>query len=324
MRRRDLITLIGAAAGGWPLTAGAQPLPVIGFLDPTSQEKYAPFVEAFRKGLGEAGFIEGRNVAIEFRWAEGQYARRPAMAADLVQHKMAVIVATGITAARAAKGATSTIPIVFNTGGDPVKFGLVTSLNKPGQNVTGVASLGKMLVAKQLELLHELVPQADAIAFLVNPNNAVEGLDTSDVQTAADALGKKLIIIKAGTKDDLDKAFTDIIEQNGRALVVQTDPFFLGRRDQIVALAARHTVPAIYYLRDYPAAGGLMSYGSSLSDALRLVGNYAGRILKGEKPADLPVQQSVKVHFVINLKTAKALGLTVPQALQASADQVFE
>jgi putative ABC transport system substrate-binding protein len=204
---------------------------------------------------------------------------------------------------------------------DPVKFGLVASLNRPGQNVTGVASLGKMLVAKQLEVLHELVPQADVIAFLVNPNNAVAGLDTSDVQAAADTLGKKLIVVKAGTKGDLDSAFSAVIEQHGRALVVQTDPFFLGQRDRIVALAARHAVPAIHYLRDYPAAGGLVSYGTSLSDALRLVGRYTGRILKGEKPGDLPVQQSVKTEFVINLKTAKALG---PLGLLNAADEVIE
>jgi len=218
-------------------------------------DKYAPFVEAFRNGLREVGLIAGHNLAIEFRWAEGQYARLPEMAADLVQHKVAVIVATGITATRAAKAATSTIPIVFNTGGDPIKFGLVRSLSKPGQNVTGVASLGKVLVAKQLEILHELVPQADTIAFLVNPNNAVADLDTSDVQAAANTLGRKLVVVKAGTKDDLDKAFAAINGQHGGALVVQTDPFFLGQRDQIVALAAQHAVPAIYYLRDYPAAG---------------------------------------------------------------------
>ncbi len=326
MRRREFLTIVGGSAIALPLSVRAQQtaLPIIGFLDPTSLEKYAPFVEAFRQGLRETGFIEGQNLKIEFRWAEGQYARLPVMATDLVQDKVAVIVATGITAARAAKAATSTIPIVFNTGGDPIKFGLVTSLSRPGDNVTGVASLGKILVAKQLEMLHELVPGADTIAFLVNPNNAVAQLDTGDVQAAANTLGKKLIVVKAGTKDELSKAFSAIIEQHGGALVVQTDPFFLGQRDEIVALAARHAVPAIYYLRDYPASGGLMSYGTSLSDALRLVGNYTGRILKGEKPGDLPVQQSVKTEFVINLKTAKMLGLNVPFGLLNAADEVIE
>jgi putative tryptophan/tyrosine transport system substrate-binding protein len=325
VKRREFIKLLGGAVA-WPTAASAQAstLPVIGFLDPTSLDKYALFVEAFRKGLREVGLIEGHNVEIEFRWAEGQYARLQAMAADLVQRKVAVIVATGITAARAAKAATSTIPIVFNTGGDPIKFELVASLSKPGQNVTGVASLGKVLVAKQLEILHELVPRADAIAFLVNPNNAVAELDTNDVQAAANTLRKKLIIIKASTKDDLNKGFDAIKGQHGGALVVQTDPFFLGQRDQIVALAAQHAVPAIYYLRDYPAAGGLVSYGTSLADALRLVGRYTGRILKGEKPGDLPVQQSVKTEFVINLKTAKVLGLTVPVGLLNAADEVIE
>ena len=325
MRRREFITFLGGTLA-WPIAGRAQQsaMPVVGFIDPTSLDKYAPFVEAFRKGLGEVGFIEGRNVAIEFRWAEGQYARLPEMAAELVQHRVALIVATGITAARAAKAATSTIPIVFNTGGDPVKFGLVTGFSRPGQNVTGVASLGKVLVAKQFDVLHELVPRADTIAFLVNPNNAVAKLDTSDAQAAAYTLGKKLFVVKAATKDDLNKAFAAIVEQRGGALVVQTDPFFLGQRDQIVALAARHAVPTIYYLRDYPAAGGLVSYGTSLSDALRLVGNYAGRILKGEKPGDLPVQQSVKTEFVINLKTAKELGLTVPPGLLNAADDVIE
>jgi len=326
VRRRDFIRALAGSTLLSPLVVRAQQpaMPVIGFLDPTSLDKYAPFVEAFRNGLREVGLIAGHNLAIEFRWAEGQYARLPEMAADLVQHKVAVIVATGITATRAAKAATSTIPIVFNTGGDPIKFGLVRSLSKPGQNVTGVASLGKVLVAKQLEILHDLVPQADTIAFLVNPNNAVADLDTSDVQAAANTLGRKLVVVKAGTKDDLDKAFAAINGQHGGALVVQTDPFFLGQRDQIVALVAQHAVPAIYYLRDYPAAGGLVSYGTSLSDALRLVGRYAGRILKGEKPGDLPVQQSVKTEFVINLKTAKTLGLTVPVGLLNAADEVIE
>jgi putative ABC transport system substrate-binding protein len=326
VRRRDFIRALVGSASFWPLVVRAQQpaIPIIGFLDPTSFDKYAPFVEAFRKGLREAGFIDGHNVGIEFRWAEGQYERLPEMAVQLVQHKVAVIVATGITAARAAKAATTTTPIVFNTGGDPIKFDLVTSLSRPGQNVTGVASLGKMLVAKQLEILHELVPRAETIAFLVNPNNAVAELDTSDVQAAADTLGKKLIVVKARTRDDLNGAFATIVGQHGGALVVQTDPFFLGQRDQIVALAAQYAVPAIYYLRDYPAAGGLMSYGTSLSDALRLVGNYTGRILKGEKPGDLPVQQSVKTELVINLKTAKTLGITVPFGLSNAADEVIE
>ncbi|MFL6815555.1 MAG: ABC transporter substrate-binding protein [Bradyrhizobium sp.] len=299
-------------------------MPVVGFLDPTSLDKYAPFVAAFRNGLNELGFVEDRNVTIEYRWAEGKYDRLPMMAADLVKRQVAVIVATGITAARAAKAATETIPIVFNTGGDPVKFGLVASLNRPEGNVTGVASLGKVLVAKQFELLHEIIPNAEAVAFLVNQNNAVAALDTSDARAAAAALKKTLIVVKAATRDEIETAFRSIIEQGGGAVVVQTDPFFLGRRDQIVALAAQNRIPAIYYLSDYPAAGGLMSYGSSLADALRLVGNYTGRLLKGAKPADLPVQQSVKVELVINLKTAKSLGLTVPASLLAAADEVIE
>lgn len=326
MKRREFITLVGSTAAAWPLATRAQQpvMPVVGFLDPSSLEKYAPFVAAFRKGLNEAGLVEGRNVAIDFRWAEGQYERLPVMAADLVRHQVAVIVATGVTATLAAKAATAAIPIVFNTGGDPVKFGLVASLNRPERNVTGVASLGKILVAKQFELLHELVPKSDAVAFLVNPTNAVAALDTSDVQAAADALGKKLIVVKAATEGDIDAAFTAAVEQRAGALVMQTDPFFLSRRDQIVELAARHILPAIYYLRDFAVAGGLMSYGTSLSDALRLVGEYTGRILKGEKPGDLPVQQSVKTEFVINLKTAKALNLTVPPTLITRADEVIE
>ena len=228
MRRREFIRFIGGGAAAWPIAARAQQsvMPVIGFLEPTSFDKYAQFVEAFRKGLREVGFVEGHNGASEYRWAAGEYARLSGLAADLVQQKVAVIVATGITAARAAKAATSTIPIVFNTGGDPVKFGLITSFSKPGQNVTGVASLGKVLVAKQLEVLHELVPRADSIAFLVNPNNAVASLDTSDAQAAAETLGKKLAVFEASTKDELDKAFAAIFEQHGRALVVQADPFF--------------------------------------------------------------------------------------------------
>jgi putative ABC transport system substrate-binding protein len=317
--------LLGGAAAAWPLAARAQQtMPVIGFLDSSSAREYAPFLAAFRAGLNESGFAEGRNVAIEFRWADGRYDRLPALASELARIPVAVLVATGITAAAAARAATSTVPIVFNTGGDPVRFGLVASLNRPGANVTGVASLGKVLVAKRFELLRELVPKAETIAFLVNPNNAVAELDTSDAHAAAAALGQKLIVVKAGNAGDIDAAFAAIAHQRGGGLLHQLDPFLQGRRDQLVALAARYGLPAVYERRDFPAAGGLASYGTSLGDALHLVGSYAGRVLKGEKPADLPVQQPVKFELVINLKTAKALGLDVPLTLLARADEVIE
>jgi putative ABC transport system substrate-binding protein len=326
MRRRDFISLAGGAAAFWPVAAGAQQpaMPIIGFLDSSSADEYAPFLAAFRSGLNEPGFIEGRNVAIEYRWADGRYDRLPALAAELVRVPVAVLVATGITAAVATKAATATIPIVFNTGGDPIRFGLVASLNRPGGNVTGVASLGKELVAKRFELLREMVPKADVIAFLVNPNNAVAELDTSDAQAAAATLGQKLIVLKAGSKDDIDTAFSAIVEQRGGGLLQQVDPFLQSRRGQLVALAARYALPAIYERRDFAAAGGLMSYGTSLTDALRLVGNYTGRVLKGEKPADLPVQQAVKVELILNLRTAKALGLDVPMSMLMRVDEVIE
>ena len=326
MRRRDFISLAGGAAAFWPVAAGAQQLamPIIGYLDSSSADEYAPFLAAFRSGLTEAGFIEGRNVAIEYRWADARYDRLPALAAELVRIPVAVLVATGITAAVATKAATATIPIVFNTGGDPIRFGLVASLNRPGRNVTGVASLGKELVAKRFELLREMVPKADAIAFLVNPNNAVAELDTSDAQAAAATLGQKLIVLKASSKDDIDTAFSTLVEQRGGGLLQQVDPFLQSRRGQLVALAARYALPAIYERRDFAAAGGLMSYGTSLRDALRLVGNYTGRVLKGEKPADLPVQQAVKVELILNLRTAKALGLDVPMSMLMRVDEVIE
>ena len=325
MRRRDFIALIGAATT-WPLTARAQRLamPIIGFLDPTSLEKYKPFVLAFHDGLREVGFLESTNVVIEYRWAEGHYDRLPGLAADLARLPVAVIVATGITATRAAVAATATIPIVFNTGGDPVKFGLVHSLNKPGGHVTGVASLGKTLVAKHLELIHEVIPKGDTLVFVVNPNNAVAALDTGDVQTAAGSLGQRLIVVNASTENDIDAAFKSAVERRASALLMQLDPFFQSRQDQFVSLATRLGIPMVSYWRDFASAGGLMSYGTSLSDALRLVGTYTGRILKGEKPSDLPVQESVKIEFVINLRTAKSLGLNVPATLLARADEVIE
>ena len=324
-RRASMTVLIGGAAA-WPLAARAQQaaMPMIGFLDSSSAGEYARFLAAFRGGLNEAGFVEGRNVAIEYRWADGRYDRLSALAAELVRIPVVVLVATGVTAAVAAKAATSTVPIVFNTGGDPVRFGLVASLNRPGGHVTGVASLGKVLLAKRFELLRELVPKAEAIAFLVNPNNAVAELDTSDAQAAAAALGLKLIVLKAGSDGDIDTAFSTVAQQGGGGLLQQLDPFLQSRRDQLLALAARYALPAIYERRDFVAAGGLISYGTSLSDALRLVGNYAGRLLKGEKAADLPVQQPVKFELAINLKTAKALGLTVPDKLLVAADEVIE
>jgi putative tryptophan/tyrosine transport system substrate-binding protein len=324
VKRRQFISLIAGAAA-WPLAARAQSaMPVVGFIDPSSPDKYAPFLAAFGEGLSEVGFVEGRNVAVELRWAQGRYDQLPALARDLVRRKVRVIVATGVTAALAAKAATTTIPIVFNTGGDPIKFGLVASLNRPGGNVTGVASLGKVLVAKQFELLRELVPTAEGFAFLVNPNNAVAALDTSDAQAAASTLGQKLLVVKARTESEIDKAFASAVEQRSGGLLVQVDPFLQSRRDQLLALAARHGLPAVYYWRDYAAAGGLMSYGTSLRDALRLVGTYTGRILKGENPADLPVQQSVKVELVINLKTAKTLHIEVPTSILLRADEVIE
>ena len=318
--------LLGGAIVLQPLAGRAQTLaiPVIGFLDSSSVDVFGPFVAAFRKGLNETGFVEGRNVRIEYRWAEGHYDRLPGLAAELVRIPVAVLAATGVTAARAAKASTATIPIVFHTGGDPIKSGLVASLNKPGGNVTGVVSLGKIVVPKQLELLHELVPKADVMAFLVNPNNAVATLDTSNVREAAQTKRVQLHIVEARNDSEIDTAFASVIQRRAAALIVQVDPFLDGRRKKLAALAARHAVPAVAAHPEFAAAGGLISYGTSLADAYRLEGNYVGRLLKGERPADMPVQQSVKVELVINLKTAKALGLTVSPSLRLRADQIIE
>src|SRR5215204_2837610 len=324
-RRREFISLMGGAAA-WPLAARAQqPLSVIGFLGSRSLEDSAGLVAAFRVGLGESGFVENHNVTIEFRWANGQYDHLPALAADLVTRQVGVLAAPGgIAAGLAAKAATGTIPIIFLTGADPVQFGLVSSLNRPAGNVTGVAILTNTLAPKQLEMLHELVPTARLIAFLVNPKNPIADADTRDLQAAGTTTRQQILVLNASDEPALDNAFMAVVRERAGALLVQSDPFFNSRPDKIVTLAARHAIPTMYQWRDFPAAGGLMSYGTILADAYRQVGIYAGKILKGAKPGDLPVQQSVKVQLVINLKTATALSLEIPPTLLARADEVIE
>lgn len=318
--------LIGVVLLLQPMASRAQrtAVPVVGLLDSSSADVFGPFVAAFRTGLNETGFVEGRNVRIEYRWAEGHYDRLPGLAAELVRIPVAVLAATGVTAARAAKASTRTIPVVFHTGGDPVKSGLVASLNKPGGNVTGVVSLGKIVAPKQFELLHELVSKANVIAFLVNPENAVAELDTSNVREAAEAKRVQLHVVEARNDSEIDAAIASVIQRRAAALIIQLDPFFVGRRAKLAALAARHSIPAIAAHREFAVGGGLISYGASLADAYRLEGNYVGRILKGERPADMPIQQSVRLELVINLKAAKALGLTVPPSLRLLADQIIE
>ena len=311
----------------WPLMARAQQpaMPVVGFLNAASAKNYARQLSAFVKGLGEAGYVEGQNVAIKYRWAEGHIDRLPAMAADLVHRQVAVIAATSTPAALAAKAATTTIPIVFETGGDPIKLGLVASLNRPGGNVTGVTQLTVGLAPKEMEVLHELLPSARVMALLVNPADpALAETATKEMQAAALTLGLELHVLNASAERDFDAVFAKLVEFRAGGLVIGGDALFTSRSEQLAALAARHAVPAAYKGREFAAAGGLLSYGTDITDSYHLAGNYTGRILKGDKPTDLPVQQATKIELIINLKTAKALGINVPNTLIGRADEVIE
>jgi len=325
MKRREFSMLLGGAVT-WPLAAHAQQaMPVIGYLSGGTPGTHAPFAAAFREGLGNNGYIEGRNVAIEYRWAAGRYDQLPALAADLVSRKVDVIAASGgDLAAHAAKNATSTIPVVFTAADDPVGSGLVASLARPGGNLTGASFLSVELHPKRLELLVELVPQAGVIALLFNPNSPHIGRVTKDMQGAAHNKGVQLHVLRAGTEGEIDAAFDSLVQLQAGALVVGSDPFFTIRQEQLVALAARHAIPAIYNGRHFTAVGGLVSYGPRLTSVYRLVGDYAGKILKGTKPEDLPIQQSTTIELVINARTARTLQLTVPPALLARVDEVIE
>src|SRR3974390_1278607 len=327
MRRREFISLLGGAAGAWAGAARAQQpvLPVIGFLSSTSSKGYTPYLAAFREGLREGGFVEGQNVTIEYRWADDHYERLPELAADLVTRRVALIAAAGGSpAALAAKSATTTIPIVFQIGVDPVKAGLVSSLNQPGGNITGFANLALEVGPKRLELLHRLVPNATNIAVLVNPARSNVEAEIKDMQSAANKLGLQLNVLYASTERDFDKVFATSVQLRAGGVVISGDPFFNTRSEELAAMAIHYMVPAIYQFHEFAAAGGLVSYGSSIKNTHREAGIYTARILKGEKPADLPVQEPSKGELIINLKTAKTLGLEIPPSILTSADEVIE
>ena len=327
MKRREFITLLGGAAAAWPIAAVAQQqtVPVVGFLHPSSPEPFGHIVNGFRRGLNDSGFVEGQNVAIEYRWARGEYSRLPALAAELVQRRVRVILAGGgEVGALAAKAATSTIPIMIITSSDPVKSGLVASFSRPGGNITGLMTATSILEAKKFGLLCEIVPNARVVAMLINPNYPPHAADAVEVHSAAQSIGRQLLVLRAGSPEAIDLAFASLVEQRAGALLVGGDPFLVGRSQQIVAMATRHAIPAIYDFRESVLAGGLMSYGSSLPNNYRQLGVYAGRILKGESAADLPIMHPAIFDFAINLVTAKALGLEVPPTLLARADEVIE
>jgi putative ABC transport system substrate-binding protein len=327
MKRREFITLLGGAAAAWPLAARSQQAatPVIGFLNPASPTEFAYRVAAFRKGLAEMGYVEDQNVKIEYRWAQRQYDRLPELATDLVRHGVAAIAATGgLPSVRAAKTATAGIPIVFTFEGDPVEFGLVASLNHPGGNVTGITLISSLIVPRRIGLLRDLIPGIKTIAILMNSTSPANKTEVAAAEQAARTLGWQVRVLSSSGKGDFDAAFQPLTRERADALLVCTDPIFESQRDQIIALAAHHVVPAIYALREYPVSGGLMSYGASITDLYRQAGVYVGRILKGERPADLPVMQASKFELVVNLKTAKELGLEIPLQFQQLADEVIE
>ena len=325
MKRREFIVLISGTAALVVSARAQQPsLPVIGYLESASQGQFADLIPAFRNGLSETGYIDGQNVRIEYRWAEGQYDRLPTLTAELVRDHATIIFTTALISAQAAKGVTTTVPIVFVSGPDPVQFGLVASLNRPGGNLTGITLFTSTVGAKRLQLLRELLPAATTFAFIVNPSNTRADSDVEEMETAARALGQQIIVAKAGTDRDLETAFATLAQRSIQALVIGGDPFFNGQAQQLVALASHYAIPTVYPLHEFATAGGLMSYGSSISDAYRQAGIYAGHILKGAKPADLPVMQSTKFELVINLKTARTLGVEIPPTLLARADKVIE